>query len=86
MICRTWMLYGWIREPPYRRAKALRTYKYLPAVEVKQNARPARHDEPMVPNTPARGRVRIAPIARVRIRDWEAVRSCSESQPSLAGL
>ena len=31
-------------------------------MDVQQNARPAMADEPMVPNTPARGRERRSPI------------------------
>jgi hypothetical protein len=34
----------------------------VPAVDVQQNARPARADEPIVPNTPARGKERRSPI------------------------
>ena len=34
----------------------------IPAVDVQQNARPATADEPMVPNTPARGKDMRAPI------------------------
>lgn len=34
----------------------------LPAVEVKQNAMPAMHDDPTVPKTPARGTESRAPI------------------------
>lgn len=37
----------------------------LPAVEVKQNARPARHEVPTVPKRPAKGSVRSAPIVVV---------------------
>ena len=34
----------------------------IPAVDVQQNARPARADEPIVPNTPAKGKEMRAPI------------------------
>jgi hypothetical protein len=34
----------------------------IPAVDVQQNARPATADEPIVPNTPARGKDTRAPI------------------------
>lgn len=34
----------------------------IPAVDVQQNARPATADEPMVPNTPARGKDKRTPI------------------------
>ncbi len=34
-----------------------------PAVDVKQKARPAMHDEPIVPKTPARGSENRMPIA-----------------------
>lgn len=43
----------------------------VPAVEVKQNATPARHDEPTVPKRPARGRVRSAPIVLVVVECGE---------------
>ena len=41
----------------------------LPAVDVQQNARPATADEPMVPNTPTRGKDMRAPIL-VGYRRW----------------
>ena len=34
----------------------------VPAVDVQQNARPATADEPIVPNTPARGKDKRSPI------------------------
>lgn len=34
----------------------------LPAVDVKQNARPAKHDVPIDPKTPASGRLRRRPM------------------------
>ena len=34
----------------------------IPAVDVQQNARPAMTDEPIVPNTPAKGKDMRAPI------------------------
>lgn len=34
----------------------------IPAVDVQQNARPATADEPIVPNTPTRGKDIRAPI------------------------
>jgi len=39
--------------------------KHEPAVEVKQNARPARHEDPTVPSTPANGRESKRPIVLV---------------------
>ena len=39
-----------------------RIKKHEPAVEVKQNARPARHEDPTVPSTPANGRESKRPI------------------------
>ena len=39
-----------------------RIKKDEPAVEVKQNARPARHEDPTVPSTPANGRESKRPI------------------------
>jgi hypothetical protein len=39
-----------------------RVEKHGPAVEVKQNARPARHEDPTVPSTPANGRESKRPI------------------------
>jgi len=44
-----------------------------PAVDVQQNARPATHDEPTVPNTPARGKDMRRPILvgyRRFSREW----------------
>ena len=44
----------------------------IPAVDVQQNARPARADEPIVPNTPARGIEIRAPIPADYVRlSWE---------------
>ena len=37
-------------------------FRGIPAVDVQQNARPATADEPIVPNTPARGKDRSRPI------------------------
>jgi hypothetical protein len=37
-------------------------FKNEPAVEVKQKARPARHEDPTVPSTPANGRESKRPI------------------------
>jgi len=39
-----------------------RVEKHEPAVEVKQNARPARHEDATVPSTPVNGRESKRPI------------------------
>jgi hypothetical protein len=39
-----------------------RVKKDEPAVDVKQNANPARHEDPTVPSTPANGRESKRPI------------------------
>jgi hypothetical protein len=39
--------------------------KHEPAVEVKQNARPAIHEDPTVPSTPVSGRESKRPIVLV---------------------
>ena len=40
----------------------------IPAVDVKQNASPARHEEATVPKTPVRGRERRIPMGVVRCK------------------
>lgn len=57
MTCRTWMLGG--------SEKGRGAVSDIPAVEVKQKARPAIHDDATVPNIPVRGSARTAPIVVV---------------------
>ena len=54
--------------------------KCLPAVDVKQNAMPARHDDATVPNTPANGIESSAPMVRKMRVENQMSQQCCESQ------
>lgn len=51
----------------------LQAERHEPAVDVKQNATPARHDDAMVPNAPARGIENRIPIAEVVDRMYQGM-------------
>ena len=50
-----------------------RVKKDRPAVDVKQNASPARHEDPTVPSTPANGRENNMPIGDQTAEDFVRV-------------
>ena len=53
-----------------RREQRPELKKYRPAVDVKQKASPARHEDPTVPSTPVSGRESKRPIDDQAVEMW----------------